>query len=90
MINISHKTRSETNLSPDHDIDFAQAELVYAVEDAREGDVLDHLWKGLSDAVLEGFGSPHGGVPLSLQVQKQRTFGRLGTAQSEQSYEHFG
>ena len=48
------------------------------VEESRVGNVLDHLRGGESDAVLEGLGGAHGGVPLGLQVQEEGTAGGLG------------
>ena len=48
------------------------------VEEARVGNVLHHLRGGESDAVLEGLGGAHGGVPLGLQVQEEGTARGLG------------
>lgn len=63
-------------LSSDHDCEGPQGELVDPVEDAREGNVLDHLREGLGDGILEALAGPHGWMPLLLKLNKQWALGR--------------
>ena len=62
-------------LSPDHDCEGPQGELVDSVEDARESNILDHLREGLGDGILEALAGPHGWMPLLLKLNKQWALG---------------
>ena len=63
------------HLGSDHDCEGPQGELIDPVEDAREGDVLDHLREGLGDGILEAFAGSHGWMPLLLKLKKQWALG---------------
>ena len=58
-------------MSSDHDSEGTEGELVDPVEDAREGNVLDHLRKGLGDGILEALAGSHGWMPLLLKFNKE-------------------
>lgn len=59
------------HLCADHDCESSQGELVDPVEDAWEGNVLDHLRQGLGDRILEALACSHRWVPLLLKLKEE-------------------
>ena len=75
MVNSQIYQLDLVHLGSDHDCECPQGELIDPVEDAREGDVLDHLREGLGDGILEAFAGSHGWMPLLLKLKKQWALG---------------
>ena len=59
------------HLCADHDCESPQGELVDPVEDAWEGNVLDHLRQGLGNRILEALACSHRWVPLLLKLKEE-------------------